>query len=187
MPNGKFTDYHGFRSGKLVAVSVMNERDKFGYLLWLCKCDCGGEKIVPSRYLYDKKVKFCDSCSPSKVCPPLPVGAKYNKWTVVENIGVNCVVECECGKRYTRRRAHFLFQLSKSCRSCSRSGSKMITVNGVSKNQLEWAKSLGITRQAVNQRIRFGWDLEMAVTVKKSYVCSKCKKPGHNVRTCGKR
>lgn len=34
-------------------------RDKYGKHLWHCSCECGGEKVVPERYLLDGQSKSC--------------------------------------------------------------------------------------------------------------------------------
>ncbi len=33
--------------------------DKYGRVLWLCKCECGNEGVVPGRYLLNGKSKSC--------------------------------------------------------------------------------------------------------------------------------
>lgn len=43
-------DKRGQRFGRLIALEDVG-RDKYGYVLWYCKCDCGNHKIVQSRYL----------------------------------------------------------------------------------------------------------------------------------------
>lgn len=50
VPRGPYRNLCGHRNGRLVAVSVAGRRQG-GHLLWLCKCDCGGEKIVSSNNL----------------------------------------------------------------------------------------------------------------------------------------
>ena len=41
----------GHRNGRLVAVSATDRRSADGHVLWLCKCDCGGERVVQSNNL----------------------------------------------------------------------------------------------------------------------------------------
>lgn len=43
-------DIRGQRFGRLVALEAVG-RDKQGYVLWKCKCDCGNEKIASIKYL----------------------------------------------------------------------------------------------------------------------------------------
>ncbi len=57
MPRKK--DITGQRFGRLVAVECLEERTKYGGCLWRCRCDCGGEKIVPLHYLRQGSTKSC--------------------------------------------------------------------------------------------------------------------------------
>lgn len=41
----------GQRFGRLVAIEPLKERSGNGYVVWRCKCDCGKEVNVQSRYL----------------------------------------------------------------------------------------------------------------------------------------
>ena len=51
-------DITGKKFGKLTAIQRAG-RDKNGKYLWLCKCDCGGEKIVTSSDLVTGNTKSC--------------------------------------------------------------------------------------------------------------------------------
>lgn len=52
------------RFGKLVVTKLIG-KNKWGNLKFLCKCDCGGQKIVPSANLRDGRTKSC-GCMSSK-------------------------------------------------------------------------------------------------------------------------
>jgi hypothetical protein len=47
----------------------------------------------------------------------------------------------------------------------NRSNLSLVTFNGVTKTITEWAKSLGLTRTAVADRLERGWSIEEAVTL----------------------
>lgn len=47
---GTYQDLTGKRFGRLVALEPIG-RDNRGYVIWRCKCDCGNEKNVATRYL----------------------------------------------------------------------------------------------------------------------------------------
>lgn len=51
-------DLKGQRFGCLVALENVGS-SKSKRRLWLCKCDCGNEKIVPSDSLINKNTKSC--------------------------------------------------------------------------------------------------------------------------------
>ena len=50
----------GQRINKLIIIEELQEKDKFGNKLWLCKCDCGNSKIYTTSNL--KVVKGCGKC-----------------------------------------------------------------------------------------------------------------------------
>lgn len=66
----RFKDRTGDTYGRLTVISH-NGKDKHGKHLWLCRCECGNDKIVSSDNLSSKK---------SKVVAAL----KLNSYTVVE-------------------------------------------------------------------------------------------------------
>lgn len=43
-------DLTGIRFGKQVAIKP-NGKNPYGNILWICKCDCGNEHVVPSGKL----------------------------------------------------------------------------------------------------------------------------------------
>lgn len=49
--SGSIRDLVGHRNGRLVAVALDRVRESDGRAMWLCKCDCGGEKVVQSNNL----------------------------------------------------------------------------------------------------------------------------------------
>ncbi len=53
---------------------------------------------------------------------PLVIGAKYNDWTVVEQVSLERVVcECKCGGQYEVIIKHILAGRSQRCRTCGNS------------------------------------------------------------------
>lgn len=54
----KVRDLTGQRFGKLVAVKCVG-RDRHKNALWLCDCDCGRTKVIPSRSLVQGRSKSC--------------------------------------------------------------------------------------------------------------------------------
>ena len=54
----KVRDLTGQRFGKLIATRCVG-RDKYKNALWLCRCDCGREKVIPSRSLVSGSSKSC--------------------------------------------------------------------------------------------------------------------------------
>ena len=54
----KFVDLKGNKYNMLTVIS-MNGRDKYGKILWLCKCECGNETITHGRDLTKNHTKSC--------------------------------------------------------------------------------------------------------------------------------
>ncbi len=57
----------GQRFRMLVTVSKSNVRDKYGSFLWLCRCDCGNEKLVTPTRL--GRVRACGCRLRKKLVP----------------------------------------------------------------------------------------------------------------------
>ena len=55
---GRFLDRTGIRYGRLLVIEHKGKNHN-GKHLWLCKCDCGNEKIVVSCNLSSGKSKSC--------------------------------------------------------------------------------------------------------------------------------
>lgn len=53
-----FKDISGSKFNRLTAISVSG-RDPQGRSVWMCSCDCGNVKNVPSRHLISGAVKSC--------------------------------------------------------------------------------------------------------------------------------
>lgn len=56
MPN-KIKDMTGIRFGRLTVLGIYGRKGKEA--TWLCKCDCGNEKVVTGRVLRQGKTKSC--------------------------------------------------------------------------------------------------------------------------------
>lgn len=67
----------GNRYGSLV-VKKQTGVDKHGCLLFLCKCDCGNEKEVASRYLTEGRIKSC-GCKRSR-SKNMYLSPTYKSW-----------------------------------------------------------------------------------------------------------
>lgn len=54
----RFINLIGKRFGRLVVIEQIG-KNKHGHILWLCRCDCGQEKIIRGGHLRDNKIKSC--------------------------------------------------------------------------------------------------------------------------------
>jgi hypothetical protein len=112
--------------GKKIANLLILKRvgtDKWGSVLWLCRCVCGKEVIKSAHRLCAKKgsTKSCGCGTPKRKYRDL-TGQKFGRWTVLkldERTDKNnrhfWLCECECGNKKVVG-GHFLWTGgSKSC------------------------------------------------------------------------
>ena len=92
----------GFRVG-LLTVEAPTEERKNGYMVWLCRCGCGGEILLDTRRLQRGTAADCGCGSKVKPGRKDITGARFGRLVAVEPTGeaVNgsavwrCV--CDCG------------------------------------------------------------------------------------------
>lgn len=100
---GKALDITGMRSGSLVAVRFSGKKSPAGIRLWLCKCDCGGEKLATASHIKQGLIGSC-GCTAAIRAEEM-VGKVFNRWTVLRHTGRNKAgdnlyeCQCECGTR----------------------------------------------------------------------------------------
>ena len=109
----------GKRFGLLTVVGLSDKTDKYGRKLFLCKCDCGGEKLAIATSLKRERIKSCGCLLQSKVS----VGDRYGKLKVLERSGKKdtyptFLCECDCGNQKVYPSNWLLLGQAKSC-GCS--------------------------------------------------------------------
>jgi hypothetical protein len=103
----KFIDLTGQRFGKLVVIEKANPPDhiRANRTYWLCKCDCGNEKVIWADSLRRETTKSC-GCGRIRIVDL--TGKKFGKLKVisrgekpkgVKNGSVYWWCECDCGKK----------------------------------------------------------------------------------------
>lgn len=55
-------DLRGFVSGKLTALYPTDMRTNFGEVVWMCKCECGNNKLVRTSSIKNQTIKSCGMC-----------------------------------------------------------------------------------------------------------------------------
>lgn len=93
----KIKDLTGQRFGKLTVIEYKGSNKGTGSL-WLCKCDCGNEKIITSRNLLNKTCKSCGCYSKDN-----PAHITHNLYhTRLHNIWIGMKSRCynKNNKRY---------------------------------------------------------------------------------------
>lgn len=135
-------DLIGQRFGKLVVISRV-ENTKKGNTQWLCKCDCGKEKIALGYDLTHGRTVSC-GCNPSGKPSSSRidlVGKKFGRLTVEKlnksEKGIlfwDCI--CECGNSITVRGGNLKSGHTTSCGCNSEHTNKFIDITGQKFNRL---------------------------------------------------
>lgn len=121
----KIKDLTGQRFGKLVAIEPTEER-RNGRVVWRCRCDCGGEKLVQIGNLLNGGTKSC-GCERGKKPKDL-AGQRFGKLTAIESTEerrgsfVVWRCKCDCGNEKLVPSSDLISGHTKTC-GCDR-GSK---------------------------------------------------------------
>ncbi len=123
----------GNKYGKLTVIKELEERDKYNQRIYLCKCDCGNEKIVRRTNLITGHTKSCGCIKkrPRKDTDTI-IGNKYGKLTVLEELEERdkynqrqYLCKCDCGNEKIVRLDSLINGKTKSC-GCIKNGRKKI-------------------------------------------------------------
>ncbi len=90
----------GYRAGKLT-VTEKTEARKNGYMVWRCRCDCGGEILLDTRCLQRGTVKDCGCQTPVKPGQKDLTGQRFGKLTALyptekRGRGGSLIWHCKC-------------------------------------------------------------------------------------------
>jgi len=75
---GKFVDRTNKRYGRLTAVCLA-ERNSFGQIQWLCRCDCGNDVVVPGTFLHSGHTRSCGCLRDEETSRRNAARRKYDK------------------------------------------------------------------------------------------------------------
>lgn len=78
----RINDITGKKFGKLTAIKRVG-KSKRGRYLWLCKCECGGEKVVEHSDLVTGNTKTC-GCVITNTSHGMSRSKLYKKWTDIK-------------------------------------------------------------------------------------------------------
>jgi hypothetical protein len=108
--------------GRLTAIEK-KENYHLGGAQWLCKCDCGNEKIIRATSLKSGAIKSC-GCIKDEICQNLQIdliGKTFGILTVIEKAGKNkwgsnlWKCQCACGNIKVVIRRTLVNGATKSC------------------------------------------------------------------------
>lgn len=117
-------DLHKERFGRLTVYHKLSFRNKYGRLLWLCVCDCGGQKIAQSSDLSGGRVKSCG-------CARNPSGRSNPMWK--PKVTVRCAY---CGKEKEMHQSRAKAYKKKFCDDVCRG--KWMSENSSGENNHRW-------------------------------------------------
>lgn len=92
----------GYRVGRLTVVEPTEKR-KRNYIVWLCRCDCGGEIMLDTRCLQRQTITDCGCVSMVKPGQRDIAGMRFGKLTAIKPSGqvirgsVVWLCRCDCG------------------------------------------------------------------------------------------
>lgn len=98
--NKELENLKGRRFGKLTVLEQMEERSKYGSVLWMCRCDCGKNVIRPTKNLLGSKNHSC-GCSKETRKPENLTGLKFGRLNVIGKSGERTkrgfeIYKCKC-------------------------------------------------------------------------------------------
>jgi len=147
----------GQRFGKLLVLSLARCK-KTLRTAWLCKCDCGTEKVILSQNLRGKKTSSCGCgnglATSERLEKKLRKGARFGKLKVIKKYGQNrwgsflydC--KCDCGKIHRTKSANLR---SGKTRSCGCGQLAAVTTHGLSYTY-GYAKAAAQKRRALKKK-----------------------------------
>lgn len=117
-------DITGERYGRLVVIEEVERRGKYGRR-WLCRCDCGNEKIVAMNQLRTGKTKSCGCLNREITSATNTVdltGRRFGKLTVIKRSTekhhthrVMWECRCDCGNVVNVVSSYLVHGETKSC------------------------------------------------------------------------
>jgi hypothetical protein len=143
MPN--LIDLTGKKYGRLTVVR-RDENNTFKQAMWLCRCECGNEKVIFGQSLKDGRTKSC-GCLHDSIHLKDMTGQTFSRLTVIERAGSKAngaawKCKCICGNETIVSRHCLIHGNVQSCGCLYRERQREATVtHGLSKHPLyqSWA------------------------------------------------
>lgn len=118
----RIIDEVGMRYGRLVLVEKITET--CGRTCWLCRCDCGTEKVIKAHQLHSGKTRSCGCLHKEMTSNALTkdeIGHRYGSLVVVSKAcakpgkGAFWECKCDCGNMVVRQGRSLREGKTKSC------------------------------------------------------------------------
>lgn len=118
---GKYRDLTGQKFGRLTVVEYAG-RDKSNHSLWLCRCDCGEQKVIRGHDLGRTKSCGCYQREQARKAHLVDLtGRRFGRLTCLEiagqtkNKNMLWLCQCDCGKLTIVSQGNLTYGNVKSC------------------------------------------------------------------------
>lgn len=103
--HGNGIDLSGKRFGMLTVLKEFTDEHPWPCVAWLCRCDCGKDKVVASKYLRNGRTNSCGCLRDTTQVNDI-IGQVFGLLTVIERCGTTrdrqrratWLCRCECGE-----------------------------------------------------------------------------------------
>ena len=144
----RFADITGERFHSLTAIEPTEQREN-GYIIWKCKCDCGNTVYVSYRSLRQKRnCKYSMGCDKDCLYSGKLVTYDGTLMTYKQIANLTGVAIETVRQRYYKKIPQELMG-RKDLRGKNNEGV----------NLSEIARRLGVSRQAISARLKYGWTI----------------------------
>ncbi len=123
----------GTRVGRLVVEAATDQR-KAGYIIWKCRCDCGGQILLDTRCLKRGTVRDCGCATSVKPGQRDITGMRFGKLTAIRPTdqrgsrrSTMWLCRCDCGGEITAELGQLTAGYRKSCGCLSHPARKDLT------------------------------------------------------------
>jgi len=173
----KRLDLKNQRFGNLTVIESSDYKSKRGDYYWLCKCDCGKEKLILGRSLVTGKSKSCGCLKNRRSIKIVNLkGKHFGSWHVLEESGrtpnqqVKWLCQCGCGLKKSVDGRSLISGKSKGCRDCSpiRFGEKAPG----------WKGGLTRVQKLIRDHLSKATNWTQEVFARDDYCCQRCIKRG---------
>ncbi|GEK33945.1 AP2 domain-containing protein [Kurthia sibirica] len=110
----RYRDLLDMTFGELTVFEKTDKRAKEGSIIWLCRCNCGEEKLASARNLLRGQTTHCGSSVHKK---QFEIGELYGKLTVlridIEKDSIEC--QCDCGETVSVSARNLKYGHTRSC------------------------------------------------------------------------
>jgi hypothetical protein len=151
---------------------------------WHCRCvDCGRKTLTFGNSLRAKRICVCRRASRHEYAGKRLTISEWAKRLGITRQTFSCRLRALGANN---PRAYIRGRLPKG------PGGRLLPTNRGSTTVAQAATRLGISKQAISQRLKHGWSEERATSAAKYTTvggerrCKRCGKIGHYAKTCGK-